>query len=176
MRVLLFSLLGLMAASAHAASIEEIVTANTRAPSVTQMPCGDCPPPIVRKHSTYVVPEVAIGTERVEMKEIDGEMRLMRTEAWLGGSPVVFVTKASEDVVKASQAAKLAKGETAATVIDPMPAAAAAAASATIDLSVDPTAKTASLSTDSVEKLAAAVPEEARSQEFDLENYQLRLQ
>ncbi|MDQ0319381.1 hypothetical protein QO002_001519 [Pararhizobium capsulatum DSM 1112] len=174
MRVLLLSFVGLAAASAHASSIEAFATANTRAPSVSQMPCAKCPPPIVKKSTSYIVPEVAPGTERVEIKEIDGEMRVLRTEAWLGGSPVVFVTKASEDVIKASEAAKLLNGETAATVIDPMPAA--AAASATIDLSVDPTAKTASLSVDSAEQLAAAAPAEPRSQEIDLENYQLRLQ
>ncbi len=174
MRVLLFSLAGLAATSAHASSIEPIATANAKSPSITQMPCTQCPPLAAKKASSYVVPVVEPGTERVEIKEIDGHMHLLRTEAWLGGSPVVFVTKASEDVVKASEAARQLKGETAATVIDPMPAA--AAASATIDLSVDPTAKTASLSVDSAEKLAEAASAEPRSQEIDLENYQLRLQ
>jgi hypothetical protein len=174
MRVLLLSLVGLAAASAHASSIEAIATGSGKAPSITPMPCIGCPPPVVKKSTSYIVPEVAPGTEHVEIREINGEKRLLRTEAWLGGSPIVFVSKASEDVVKASEAAKLVKGEAAATVIDPMPAS--ASASATIDLSVDPSAKTASLSADSAEKLAAGAAEEPRSQEFDLENYQLRLQ
>jgi hypothetical protein len=174
MRVLLFSLVSLVAASAHASSIEAVITGGSKGPSITQMPCNQCPPPVVKKSSSYVVPEIAPGTEHVEIREINGEKHLVRTEAWLGGSPIVFVSKASEDVVKASEAAKLLKGEAAATVIDPMPAA--ATASATIDLSVDATAKTASLSLDSAEQLATATREEPRSQEIDLENYQLRLQ
>lgn len=175
MRVLLFSLIGLAAASAHASSIEAIATGDAHVVSVTEMPCGHCPPPIEKKSTSYVVPDIGEGTERVEMKEINGEMRLLRTEAWLGGSPVLFVTKASDDVIKAAEAARLAKGEAAAVVIDPIPAAATASASISLTPGVDPVAKTASLSADSAEELASAKVEEARSHEIDLETYQLRL-
>ena len=175
MRVLLFSLIGLAAAPAHASSIEAVATGDTHVVSVTEMPCGHCPPLVVKKSTSYVVPDIENGTERVEMKEINGEMRVLRTEAWLGGSPVLFVTKASEDVIKAAEAARLAKGEAAAVVIDPIPAAATASASITLTPGVDPVAKTASLSADSAADLAAATVEEAQSREIDLETYQLRL-
>jgi len=174
MRTLLFTIASLLAAGSASASSVEVVKAGQDANnSVSQLSCTRCPPPVVTKKTSYVVPEVAPGTERVELRQINGEMKLVRTEAWLGGSPVVFVTKASDEAVKAAQlemapAEHLAKAAT----VDALPAEAQATATLSI---IDGTVKTSAVSTASMAGMAAVTPQDSRSQEVDLENFQLRL-
>jgi hypothetical protein len=174
MRALLFTLASLAAAgTASASSIETIASGQDANSSISQITCAQCPPPVVKKKTGYIVPEIAPGTERVELKEINGEMKLMRTEAWLGGSPVVFISKASEADVKAAQA-KMAPAEhlAKATTEDALPAEAEATATLSI---IDSTAKTSAVSTASMAGMAAVTPQDSQSQEVDLENFQLRL-
>jgi len=174
MRTLLFTVASLLAAgSASASSVEVVKTGQDANNSVSQLSCAHCPPPVVKKNTSYIVPEVAPGTERVELKEINGEMKLVRTEAWLGGSPVVFIIKASEEAVKAAQlemapAEHLAKAPAA----DALPAEAEATATLSI---IDGTVKTGAVSTASMAGMAAVTPQDSHSQEVDLENFQLRL-
>ncbi|CAN7184240.1 plant virulence effector HPE1-like domain-containing protein [Pararhizobium sp. LjRoot238] len=173
MRSLLFTIASLLAAGSASASSVEVVKAGHANSSVSQLSCTHCPPPVVTKKTSYVVPEVAPGTERVELRQINGEMKLVRTEAWLGGSPVVFITKASEEAVKAAQlemapVEHLAKAAT----VDALPAEAQATATLSI---IDGTVKTSAVSTASMAGMAAVTPQDSRSQEVDLENFQLRL-
>lgn len=172
MRTLLFTVASLFAAgSAAASSIEAVTTGQDANTSISQISCAHCPPPVIEKKTGYVVPDVAPGTERVEVKQINGEMKLVRTEAWLGGSPVVFITKASEEAVKAAQAEMqptehLAEAATA----NSLPAEATAALTV-----IDGTVKTSAVSAASMAGMAAVTPHDSRSQEVDLENFQLRL-
>lgn len=174
MRTLLFTVASLFAAgSAAASSIEAVTTRQDASTSISQMSCAHCPPPVIEKKTGYVVPEVAPGTERVEVKQINGEMKLVRTEAWLGGSPVVFITKASEEAVKAAQAEMQPTEHLAeAATTDPLPAEAEATAALPV---IDGTVKTSAVSTASMAGMAAVTPQDSRSQEVDLENFQLRL-
>src|ERR1700712_1791043 len=65
--------------------------------------CSDCPPikPAIAKKD-YVVPTLPVGTQTMVVRQIDGEQKVVRTEAWLGGSPVVFISKASPEALAAA--------------------------------------------------------------------------
>jgi hypothetical protein len=170
MRALLFTLASLAAAgTAGATSIENVIAGKTVSNSVSQVSCGQCPPLVVVKNISYIVPQVAPGTHRIELKQIGGEMKLVRTEAWLGGSPVVFINKASEADIK----------EAAAKMPRPVNLANAAAADRLpVDTPltiIDKTAKTGSLNVASMTGSGAVTPQVSHSQEVDLQNFQLRL-
>lgn len=40
-------------------------------------------------------PVLAPGHEIIQLKQVDGKMKIYRTSAWLGGSPVTYVTTAT---------------------------------------------------------------------------------
>lgn len=91
-----------LAAPASASSIEAIVSGKAVNQSIRTIDCSSCPPLVEKKEkSTYTVADIEPGTQKIELKTINGEMKTVRTEAWMGGSPVVFVSKATEDVIKA---------------------------------------------------------------------------
>jgi hypothetical protein len=94
----------LIGGSAMASSFLPI-DARTRASgdSIQTKVCADCPPirPEIAKKD-YVVPELPIGTQTMVVRQIDGEQKIVRTEAWLGGSPVVFISKASPEALAAA--------------------------------------------------------------------------
>lgn len=170
MRAFLLTLASIAAAgAANATSVENIASGKDADSSIATFTCSHCPPPVVKKPS-YIVPQVAPGTERVELKEINGEMKLVRTEAWLGGSPVVFVNKASDEAIKAAQvdaAPAAIVGKTAAAGSLPVQAE----ATATVAI-IDTASKTGALDHAS---MGALTPEDSSSQEVDLQNFELRL-
>ena len=100
MRTLLPTLaIALLAAPAFAGSIEPVAGATT-AGSIEAISCEHCPalkPKL--KASTYHVDDIAPGTQKVEVREQNGERKIFRTEAWMGGSPVLFVNKAPAETV-----------------------------------------------------------------------------
>ncbi|KMS82291.1 hypothetical protein BVRB_034010 [Beta vulgaris subsp. vulgaris] len=159
------------AGSAFASSIESMATGTGDNNSIASVSCASCPPLVVKKKLSYIVAGGRQnGTERVELKELNGKMKLVRTEAWLGGSPVVFISTASEDVIKAAQAKSLPQPAVAGTV-GTNPADAQAAAM----IAVDTTAKTSALGTVSAETTKSITAEMAPSREFDPADFQLRL-
>ncbi len=105
MRILLPTFaLALLAGPALAGSIEP-VTGATAADSISTITCEACPalkPKPVAE--TYHVDAIAPGTQKVEIREENGERKLFRTEAWMGGSPVLFVSKAPAETVDTAQA------------------------------------------------------------------------
>lgn len=84
-----------LAGPALASSIEIVGSTPAKGASIVTVSCAHCPAlkPAEDKYA-YKVPSIAPGTQAAEIVEIDGEAKLRRTEAWLGGSPVVFVSKA----------------------------------------------------------------------------------
>ena len=100
MRILLPTLaFALFAAPAFAGSIEPAADTTT-AGSIKTISCPSCPalkPKL--KASTYHVDAIAPGTQKVEIREVNGERKIFRTEAWMGGSPVLFVNKAPAETV-----------------------------------------------------------------------------
>jgi len=104
MRILLPTFaLALLAGPALAGSIEP-VTGATAADSISTITCEACPalkPKPVAE--TYHVDAIAPGTQKVEIREENGEHKLFRTEAWMGGSPVLFVSKAPAETVDSAE-------------------------------------------------------------------------
>ncbi|AHG44283.1 hypothetical protein RLEG12_14050 [Rhizobium leguminosarum bv. trifolii CB782] len=95
----------LMAGSAMASSIE--VVGKTAAPaegSIVTESCAACPPlqaELVKKD--YTVPELKPGVlQASEVRDVGGEKKIYRTEGWMGGSPVVFVSKATPEALVAA--------------------------------------------------------------------------
>ncbi|MDO6962659.1 plant virulence effector HPE1-like domain-containing protein [Rhizobium alvei] len=62
--------------------------------SIETITCSACAP--LEEKKPEGVPEIVLapGTQKVETREINGELKVFRTEAWLGGSPVTYVSKA----------------------------------------------------------------------------------
>ncbi|WHO72660.1 plant virulence effector HPE1-like domain-containing protein [Rhizobium sp. BT03] len=104
----------LMAGSAMASSIEVVgKTAPRTDGSIVTERCADCPPlqaELVKKD--YTVPELKPGVlQASEVRDVGGEKKIYRTEGWMGGSPVVFVSKATpEAMIAATPSAPSADG------------------------------------------------------------------
>ncbi|EJT03321.1 plant virulence effector HPE1-like domain-containing protein [Rhizobium sp. CCGE 510] len=104
----------LMAGSAMASSIEVIGNTAPHADgSIITETCTACPP--LRAELTkkdYTVPELKPGIlQASEVRDVGGEKKIYRTEGWMGGSPVVFVSKASpEAMIAAAPSAQPADG------------------------------------------------------------------
>ena len=98
MRVIfLASLVSLAAASVQAGSID-VVKSDDVNRSIDFVTCAECP---ALKTKIVEEPEVTLkpGTQTIEVRKVNGELKVFRTEAWLGGSPVTFVSKASGDLI-----------------------------------------------------------------------------
>ena len=172
MRLLLITtVLGLAAGNAQASSIETVASGTTDNASVSTVSCAACPPLQSKKKVSYVVPTIAAGGETIELKKINGEMKMVRTEAWLGGSPVVFVSKPSQEIIKAA-AAETAPSPTV-TVSTNADVENAEADDPKV-LSIDETAKTAAVTPIGASVAGTPVVEEG-SQDFDPSAFELRL-
>lgn len=157
MRTLLPTLaLALLATPAFAGSIETVASNPSTNGSVSAVHCTDCPalkPKL--KASAYHVDAIEPGTQKIEIRETNGERKIYRTEAWMGGSPVLFVSKAPDETVQAAEVEKPAD-DTGATV-----------------QAVDASAKTGALDASAAHATATAAM--ATSQEFDPAKFELRL-
>ncbi len=160
--LLITAALFLAAGTAAASSIENVASGKAVNSSVATIQCPQCPPLQPKKSSSYVVPTLEPGTDRVEFKEFDGEIKSVRTEAWLGGSPVVFVTKASDEAIKA-----------AAMKADPV-ALAHAPNATSLSPAVDETVKTSALGISGAEPIGASMAG-TTSRKFDPSGFALRL-
>lgn len=140
----------LLAAPALAGSIQP-VAGSSSGDSISVIRCTDCPALKQKiKAATYHVDAIAPGTQKIEIREQDGERRIFRTEAWMGGSPVLFVSKAPAETVAAADADK------------PVDA-----------VEVDAASQTSALNADAGQQAEAATM--AASREFDPEMFELRL-
>lgn len=152
MRTLLIFAVLLAAAPAFAGSFEP-VSGMTTAGSIETVSCDDCPAlKPKREASTYHVDAIDPGTQKVEIREANGERKIYRTEAWMGGSPVLFVSKAPAETVQAADAAAPVEDTT---------------------IAVDATAKTSALDSDAARDAKTAAI--ASSQEFDPSGFELRV-
>lgn len=95
----------LMAGSAMASSIEVVGKTAPRADgSIVTESCPDCPPLQAEvSKKDYTVPELKPGVlQASEIRDVGGEKKIYRTEGWMGGSPVVFVSKATPEAMLAA--------------------------------------------------------------------------
>jgi hypothetical protein len=94
MRFVLTTALVFASSAAFASSITPVGGVHPSSPSIIEKRCADCPDVTPKAHGpAYKVPELAQGTQKMEIIDINGEKKLVRTEAWLGGSPVIHVSK-----------------------------------------------------------------------------------
>ena len=110
MRQVILGAIAVFAAGSAFASSIEVVGKDTRinGGSISQESCQSCPPlETVERKKDYTVPTLAPGAlQSSEIRDVNGEKKLYRTEGWMGGSPVVFVTKApAEPMTAATQPA-----------------------------------------------------------------------
>jgi hypothetical protein len=155
MRTLLTTIAFVLAAApAFAGSIEPIATGSSTGGSISAIRCDDCPALRPKaKIATYHVDALAPGTQKIEVREANGERKIFRTEAWMGGSPVLFVSKApEEEAQKSAEAVKPAEDRA---------------------VTVDAAARTGALTTTAAHEAASAtmIP----SREFDPAQFELRL-
>lgn len=92
-RLFLTAIVVLTGGSAMASSIEYINDVHIPNGSFVRLNCAGCQP-LKNKPVTqgYAIPSIEPGTQHTEMREVDGKRELLRTEAWLGGAPVTFVS------------------------------------------------------------------------------------
>ncbi|MBB3389268.1 hypothetical protein FHT82_001991 [Rhizobium sp. BK275] len=99
-RIFLSAVFLLAAGSAMAGSIEVVGPSKPKdAGSIITETCDHCPP--LRTEASkkdYSVPELRPGAfQQAEVRDVDGEKKIYRTENWMGGSPVLFVSKATPE-------------------------------------------------------------------------------
>ena len=148
----------------HAASIEKIETGVDRVRSIETIACDGCVAE-TRKEAEPAL-TLAPGTQKIELKTVDGVTKVYRTEAWLGGSPVVFVSTASDALI-ARINGKDSEKDVAAKEIDKAPEEPATVQADMIDESATTAAVTADMGAE-----ARIAPEQAA---FDAGNLELRL-
>jgi hypothetical protein len=114
MRRIFFSVFFLLAAgSAMASSIDVIGASKPKeAGSIVKETCDHCPPLQVEEaKKEYAVPQLSPGAfQQAEVRDVAGEKKVYRTENWMGGSPVLFVSKATPEQMLALAPAVPAEG------------------------------------------------------------------
>ena len=167
LNILVIALLS-SAATAQAGSIDVVTTGRDAPRSIEKISCPSC----VRKPKKVEqsVVELAPGTQRIEIREVDGVKKVYRTESWLGGSPVVIVSKALPDeapVVAEAQTDDAENLASAPATISEQPTAAADA-----DM-IDEKSTTAAVTADMGAKVTVEVS--PKVQTFDPNKLDLRL-
>lgn len=94
---------------AFASSITNLVETG-RTTSIVEKLCSVCDKraaPVKEKDGPgiYHVPSLGSDIQKTEIRDIDGQPKLVRTEGWWGGSPVTFVSKMPEWITTPEQKA-----------------------------------------------------------------------
>ncbi|MEQ8481679.1 MAG: plant virulence effector HPE1-like domain-containing protein [Hoeflea sp.] len=95
LRLIAATLLCAGASAASASSIEAFKETSSTRSSIVEIGCHECAraaEAAAREAEVRLEP----GEQIIEVREVDGEKKIYRTEGWLGGSPVTMVSKASE--------------------------------------------------------------------------------
>ncbi len=99
--ILLSLLLAAGTASAESTiSLKDLPEGGKTEDSIIRIGCSVCPAP-KPKTSGYLVPDVPKGQSRFELKTVKGEQLIYRADAMLGGSPVLFISKATPEWIAA---------------------------------------------------------------------------
>ncbi len=68
--------------------------------SIVDKSCADCPPLKPQAmEKEYAVPTLEPGTQSITVRNVDGQTKVVRTEAWMGGSPVTFMSKPTPEAL-----------------------------------------------------------------------------
>lgn len=167
LNILVLALLS-SAATAQAGSIDVITTGKDVPRSIEKINCSGC---VAKpKKEVQSVVELAPGTQKIEIREVDGVRKVFRTESWLGGSPVVFVSKAMPDsapMIAEGQPVEVEDIASAPATISEQPSVAAEA-----DM-IDEKSTTSAVTADMGAKVKVEVAPKARA--FDPSKLELRL-
>ena len=151
--------------SAQAGSIDVVTTGQSGVRSIQAISCDGC----VKRAKKLAQPvvELAPGTHKIEIRDVDGVKKIYRTEAWLGGSPVTYVSKALPDDPEAVAEQPVVKPDdvAAAPIVTPEEPAAA-------DM-IDEKAKTSAVNADMGAKVKVEVAPKTAS--FDAGKLELRV-
>lgn len=96
LRLMIAATLCAGASVANAGSIEPFKATTSTRTSIVEVGCPSCAREAREKAAEEARIKLAPGEQIIEMREIDGQMMIYRTENWLGGSPVTMVSKATE--------------------------------------------------------------------------------
>lgn len=173
--ILMTGMMSMLASAASAESSIDVITKDDAPHSIDFIKCTHCAP---LKSKKADVPNITLksGTQRIELKTVNGVLKVFRTEAWMGGSPVTYVSKASTDLMdrQTAEAVPAAEQEIQPLAIDKDTARTASAetgAEATVTIDKDTTSSTtADMSGD-----PAPAAEPKTAQAFDPQTFQLRL-
>lgn len=162
MRTPIFTLALVVACgSATASSIEPIQGDRTGNGSILSVNCAQCP--ALKKNEraqAYAVPSLVSGALATEMREVDGKPEMIRIEALLGGSPVVYISK-TQTWFPVDGTTSLAEKSA-----EPTPS---------IDDGIDATAKTSAVN-DAEPLTQAGVTAPSQPARTDFSDFSLRLQ
>lgn len=156
------------AATAQAGSIDVVRTGEDTSRSIETIRCDGCAARAKKKIEAVV--ELEPGTQRIEIREVNGVRKVFRTEAWLGGSPVTHVSKALPDDPAIATKDVPTKSDDVATA--PAEVIDTPTAPATADM-IDNSATTSAVNADSGAKVKVEVA--PRSAAFDTGKLELRL-
>ena len=84
------------AGAANASSIEPYTPSMNTRNSIVEFGCPSCTRAAAEKAAAEAEVRLAPGEQIIEVRKVDGEMMIYRTENLLGGSPVTMVRKANE--------------------------------------------------------------------------------
>lgn len=108
MRFVLATAMVLASSTAFASSITTIGGTHAPGKSIVEKRCGNCVSgPAKAAEPSYKVPDLAPGTQKIEIIDVNGEKKLARTEAWFGGSPVIYVSNVPAWMSDAAATAKV---------------------------------------------------------------------
>jgi len=96
LRVMIAAILCAGAGAASAGSIEPFKATTSTRTSIVEVGCPSCARDAREKAAEEAQIKLAPGEQIVEVRNVDGEVMIYRTENWLGGSPVTMVRRASE--------------------------------------------------------------------------------
>jgi len=92
-----------------ASSITQLVETGRTTSIVTRM-CSTCarvaPAHEDEGAGIYKVPSLGTDIQKTEIRDINGQQKLVRTEGWWGGSPVTYITKMPEWLTTPQQKAE----------------------------------------------------------------------
>jgi hypothetical protein len=166
LNVLILALLS-SAGAAQAGSIEAIRTGQDAVRSIERIDCTSCARRAKKKQAEAAI-ELAPGTQKIEIREVEGVRKIYRTEAWLGGSPAVYVSKALPDAEPAVAEGQPALPEEAAAI----PAAPVAEPQVPAEASmIDETSTTSAVTAD----IGADAKVEPKTATFDPAKLELRI-
>lgn len=92
-RIMIAAALTVAAGAAQASSIEVFTQSASSKSSIIVIGCPSCVQAAKKAEEEKLAPPMAPGTQTVKVRLVDGKPMVYRTDNWLGGSAVTWVSK-----------------------------------------------------------------------------------